>query len=42
MSDKFNRWAKWSLFIILDHYTKVKTYLGKLKKFEVMLSTKKN
>ena len=27
---------------IVDHYSKVKTYLGKLKKFEVMLSTKKN
>ena len=29
-------------FFILDHYSKVKTYLGKLKKFEVMLSAEKN
>ena len=26
---------------LLDYYSKVKTYLGKVKKFEVMLSTKK-
>ena len=29
------------IFFILHHYSKVKTYLGKHKKFEVMLSTKK-
>ena len=29
-------------FFILDHYRKVKTYLGKVKKFEFMLSTLKN
>ena len=28
-------------FFILDHYSKVKIYLGKLKRFEVILSTKK-
>ena len=30
------------LHLILDHCSKVKTYLGKLNKFEVMISTKEN
>ena len=34
--------APWDLIRALrGHYSKVKTYLGKLKKFEVILSTKK-
>ena len=30
------------IFFILDHYSKVKKYLGKVKKFKFMLSTKKD